>query len=203
MCNAYNIHPKTGAKDLDALVTEKILRLPSRLVRRSAAGVAVIRTDDGLEPAIMRWGFPHPKWKIVNNARSESLSRGMWVEPLERHRCLVPMSSFYEWQELPGGGKQPHELRHPDADWLWVAGLYQPTEEHGPCFATITTEPTPAVARVHDRLLAIVDFEEGMAFLRGEKSTFSPYPGPLLIEPCKSPLKSRKPKPDDPQGSLF
>lgn len=188
---------------MDALVTEKILRLPSRLVRRSAAGVVVIRAGDELEPEIMRWGFSHPKWKIVNNARSESLSRGMWVEPLARHRCLVPMSSFYEWQELPGGGKQPHELRRPDAEWLWVAGLYQPTEKHGPCFATITTEPTPEVARVHDRLLAVVNFEEGMAFLRAEKSSFSPFAGPLRIEPCESPLKSRKPKPDDAQGTLF
>lgn len=203
MCNAYTIHPKTGAKDLDAFVTEKILRLPSRLVRRSASGVVVIRARDELTPEIMRWGFPHPKWKIVNNARAESLSRGMWVEPFAQYRCLVPMSSFYEWQELPGGGKQPHELRHPDADWLWIAGLYQPTEEHGLCFATITTEPTREVARVHDRLLAIVDFEDGMAFLRGEKSGFSPFAGPLRIEPCESLLKSRKSKPDDPQGTLF
>lgn len=43
------------------------------------------------------------------------------------------MSEFYEWQALPFGKKQPHAFRHPDEQqWLWVAGLREPSERHGP-----------------------------------------------------------------------
>lgn len=203
MCNAYTLRPKVQAEDLDGIISAEIGKLPSPLVRRLGRGVAVKQVGGELVPEIMRWGFPHEKYKSVNNARSESLKRGMWVEPMAERRCLVPISSFYEWQELPGKIKKPYEIRIPDQPWLWVAGLHGQDETGGLCYATITTEPTAGFATIHDRLLAIVTFEDGLAFLRGEKSTFSPYEGPLQAVPCESPLKSKKSKPEDPQGTLF
>ncbi|RYD37857.1 MAG: hypothetical protein EOP85_17315 [Verrucomicrobiaceae bacterium] len=190
MCNAYTVRPRITASDHDN-VSEAVSRLPSPLVRRLGQGVAVKQIGDELIPEIMRWGFPHPQYKSVNNARTESLKRGMWVEPMAKNRCLVPISSFYEWQELPGKFKIPHEVRLPGQEWLWVAGLYGVDERGGPCYATITTEPTPEFARIHDRLLAIVTLEDGLAFLQGEMSTFTPYRGPLDVRICESPLKAK------------
>lgn len=203
MCNAYTVRAQIGQRDLEGIISTEIVKLPSPLVRRLGRGVVVKQAGDTLVPEIMRWGFPHEKYKSVNNARSESLRRGMWVEPMAERRCLVPISHFYEWQELPFNAKKPYEIRVPDQEWLWVAGLHGVDETGAPCYATITTEPTTAFSEIHDRLLAIVGFDEGLAFLRGEKSTFAPYEGPLAVTPCESPLKLKKPKPEDPQGQLF
>lgn len=203
MCNAYTVRPKVSAHGLDQLLSTEIARLPTPLVRRLGRGVVLRKSGDDLVPKTMRWGFPHPKYKSVNNARSENLKRGMWVEPMAERRCLVPISCFYEWRKFPGKSKQPYEIRIPDEDWLWVAGVYGHDEAGDPCYATITTEPTTAFATIHDRLLAIVGFEEGLAFLEGKKSTIAPYGGQLAVTPCESPLKRPRAEPDDPQGQLF
>ena len=203
MCNAYTVRPQVGAQELEGIVSTEVAKLPSSMVRRLGRGVVVKQTADGLAPSTMRWGFPHKKYKSVNNARSESLKRGMWVEPMAERRCLVPISHFYEWQELPGKLKKPYEIRVSGQEWLWVAGLHGFDETGFPCYATITTEPTPAFSAIHDRLLAIVSFDDGLAFLRGEKSIFQPYAGQLDTRPCESPLKVKKPEPEDPQGQLF
>jgi len=198
MCNTYNIR-NAGKKGWEKM-GEAVRKLEGRsLVRRGGAGLVVRRVKGELVPETMRWGFNHSQYKLVNNARSDSLKRpqGMWAESFSERRCLVPISEFYEWQERPHGGKQPYEFRKPDGSWLWVAGLYERTDK-GNNYATITTGPTPQVAEVHDRLLAIVEFEEGLAFLCGEKNDFTPYAGALDLRPCVSPL--RKPPL---QGELF
>lgn len=198
MCNTYNI--RDAGKREWGKIAEKVKGFKGApLVRRGGQGVVVRRVKGELVPETMRWGFDYTQYKLVNNARSDSLARpnGMWAEPLAERRCLVPISEFYEWQELPHGGKQPYEFRKPDGSWLWVAGLYEHTDR-GSNYATITTGPTPQVAKVHDRLLAIVEFEEGLAFLRGEKNDFTPYAGVLDLRPCVSPLR----KPPS-QGELF
>lgn len=34
------------------------------------------------------------------NARAEGLERSsLWNRPLNRHRCIVPISGYYEWQK--------------------------------------------------------------------------------------------------------
>jgi putative SOS response-associated peptidase YedK len=203
MCNAYTVTPKINAQELDLAISAEAAKLPSTLVRRLGTGLVVVSDGGDLRPQIMRWGFPHQEHKSVNNARSESLRRGMWVEPMESRRCLVPISTFFEWQELSKKAKQPYEFRVPQQHWMWVAGLYGDTEEAGLCYATITTEPPPKVVPIHDRLLAIMNFDEGLAFLRGEKSTFSPYEGPLQMDPCDSPLIVKKPPAKESQMRLF
>jgi putative SOS response-associated peptidase YedK len=54
----------------------------------------------------MRWGLisfgssgPDPK-RSTFNARCENLEKSnLWRTPLHKHRCLVPMSGFYEWRK--------------------------------------------------------------------------------------------------------
>ena len=84
---------------------------------------------------------------------------------------------------------------------MWVAGLFEHSDKYGPCYATITTEPPEWVVPIHDRMLAVVDFDDGLAFLRGETLPFGPYAGIIEAAPCESPLKRKGPGP--PQGELF
>ena len=151
----------------------------------------------------MRWGFERGFSDSINNARTDNLKSKVWEEAYEQRRCLVPISEFYEWQPLPFDKKQPHAFRHPDEDeWLWVAGLWEPSERHGGCYATLTTEPSAAMEPIHDRMLAIVGLDQGMEFLAGAELSSTPYEGPLSIMPCESPLKKQA-REDDPQRELF
>lgn len=198
MCNAYTVRSKVGARDLAALVSAEVSKLPSPLVRRTDPGVVVRLNDAGLLPATMRWGFHRPFSDAINNARSDNFSAPTWAESLRLRRCLVPISTFYEWQPQPGGGKQAFEFKRPDGEWLWVAGLFEHSDKYGLCYATITTEPPDWVVPIHDRMLAVVDFDAGLAFLRGETLPSGPYAGMIEAAPCESPLKRKGPGP--PQG---
>ena len=201
MCNAYTVRPKVGKRALDEVISAEMSRLPSPLVRRTGKGVVALLDGDTLVPATMRWGIRTPRFDSINNARADKLTSRTWADALENRRCLVPISTFYEWQELPHRAKQPYEFKRPDGDWMWVAGLHAPSEEYGSCYATITTGPPERFAAIHDRMLAVLDFETGMAFLRGGIPAFEPDAGVVTATPCASPLK-RKP-PEDPQGELF
>ena len=103
---------------------------------------------------------------------------------------------------MPFGKKQAHAFQHQDDDWLWVAGLWEESDEHGLCYATITTEPSSLVEPIHDRMLAIVGLQQGLNFIRGGKLEFAPYQGPLVVDACDSPLKKQGPD-EGLQGELF
>lgn len=204
MCNAYTVRPKVGALALEAVVSAEISKLPSPLVRRTGPGVVLLSNEAGPFPEIMRWGVHRSFGDAINNARSDKFSSPTWTESLKLRRCLVPVSTFYEWQHLPGGTKQAYEFRRPDGGWMWIAGLYERTSSHGACYATITTEPAPVVMAIHDRMLAVLNEEVAFAFLRGESLPFTPYAGEIVATSCESPLKQKaKPPKDDPQGELF
>lgn len=197
MCNAYFVRPKSGGKDLAKAVSSEISKLPSPLVRRTGKGVVVTMGIEGsLIPTTMRWGFNRPFSDAINNARSDKFDSPTWRESLASRRCLVPISTFYEWQELPNRRKQAFEFHRPDYDWMWVAGIFEDSEKYGPCYATITTEPPPWMLPIHDRMLSVLDFDMAEAFLRGETLPFKPYGGTLVAEPCESPLKRKPPERD-------
>ena len=203
MCNAYRVIPKRGSVGLDAAVSTAIRSLPSNLIRRSGPGVVVRMQDGDLLPCPMRWGFHRNFSDAINNARSDNLASSVWAEAFEARRCLVPISVFYEWQPLPNGRKQAFEFRRDDDEWMWIAGLWEDSEKHGPCYATITTEPSALVEPIHDRMLAVIDFTDGERFLRGEDLPFQPYGGPLVASACASPLKRTTPQGGGDQRELF
>lgn len=191
MCNAYTVRAKLGGSEIDALVSAGIAKLRASLVRRTGRGVVLRAEGGGLVAETMRWGFRRPFSEAINNARSDNLHSPIWKEAVAKRRCLVPISSFYEWQPLPLGGKQAYEFRRPDEEWMWVAGLYEDDEVLGRCYATLTTEPPGWVLPIHDRLLAIVDWLDGMRYLNGEMIPSCPYENTLIAKRCESPLKKR------------
>lgn len=134
MCNAYFVRPKLDTKSVFESLTAEDQRLESPLVRRTGPGVILVPKGADLEPQAMRWGCDRPWSKAINNARSNNFESSVWAEALRSRRCSVPISSYFEWQHLPGGSKQAHEILRPDGDWMWVTGRYEPSEPHGPCY---------------------------------------------------------------------
>lgn len=200
MCNTYRIIPKPGKREkLSGRISAEVEKLGSKLVRKSDPGVVVL-ADERVE--IMRWGFHRSFNPAINNARSDKMETGMWRDAIQSHRCVIPMSLFYEWGAGAGGRKQAHEFRNADDDFLWVAGIWEERPELGNCYSMVTTEAPPLMAPIHHRMPAVMFADEVATYLSVEaKWSFKPFAGDLLVTPCDSPLA--KPRDPDPQQELF
>jgi len=199
MCNTYVIRPKRGAQGLARRVSEATTELASALIRKSDPGV-IVRANGRVET--MRWGFHREFNPSINNARSDKLEGGMWRESFHERRCVIPMSVFYEWGPGSGGRKQAHEFRDPDGDFLWAVGIWEEHSEHGACFSMVTTAASPVMSPIHDRMPALLRPEKMNQWLACSGGwDFQPFAGPLVVEPCESPLATRRP--DGEQRELF
>ncbi|MEZ5216937.1 MAG: SOS response-associated peptidase [Ilumatobacteraceae bacterium] len=126
--------------------------------------------------APFHWGLV-PTWakdlKVGNrmiNARAETVAEKSAFKPLlKKHRCLVPMSGFYEWRAGSADGpltkagkpmKQPMFIARPDGEPLVVAGLWatwrdRSAGEEAPWLHSctlITTSANDTMAPIHDRM---------------------------------------------------
>ena len=97
------------------------------------------------------------------NARAETLA-SKFRRTFERRRCLVPADGFYEWEKLDGGGKQPWFIHRADGAPMVFAGLWEvwkpegASEEDEPLrtCSIITTSANDLLARIHDRMPAVI-----------------------------------------------
>ena len=186
MCNTYRISPKAGDKRAYVMrVNDVASGITRKLVRKTDAA-PVIRADGAV--TMMRWGGHRSFQTAINNARCERLASGMWSEAYRERRCLIPMSSYYEWSG--DGRKQAYEICNLGDDWLWAAGLWEENAQHGLCYSMITTNATAAVCHIHDRMPALLTPEETERWLSGESEwSFTPFTGQLIATPCQSPLR--------------
>lgn len=109
--------------------------------------------NGGCIPQVYKWGFPKFRGPgVVINARAETvLEKPMFRHSMERSRCAVPTSGFFEWD----GNKQKYLFRMPGQTELYLAGIYN-VFQGTPCFVILTTEANESVAGVHTRMPVIV-----------------------------------------------
>ncbi|MBI4884960.1 MAG: SOS response-associated peptidase [Actinobacteria bacterium] len=142
---------------------------------------AVVADSDG-ERALrsFHWGLV-PSWakdiKIGSrmiNARAETIAEKPAFKGLfKKHRLLIPMDGFYEWQQGQAGGpltkagkpaKTPMFIHRADGSPLAVAGLWAAWRDRaaGPeapwlhSCTVITTSANTTMAPVHDRMPVIL-----------------------------------------------
>ena len=121
----------------------------------------------GRHVGAMRWGLV-PPWADSPdqgprpiNARAETLlTKRVFADALGMgHRCLVPVSGFFEFKATPEG-KQPYLLTAPDGFPLAMAGLWSRWSRAGAepvvTFTIITTAANEDVAPLHDRMPVIL-----------------------------------------------
>jgi putative SOS response-associated peptidase YedK len=118
------------------------------------------------ELVMMKWGLvPHRVTDIQTaqrpiNARSESLSENpSFAKLLINNRCLVPASGFFEWKK-EGSKRIPFYFHLQKAPLFAFAGLYDQWADHEGnllfTYTIITTEPNERVAKIHNRMPAIL-----------------------------------------------
>ena len=136
------------------------------------------------EARLMRWGLV-PRWakdlKVsyrMINAKAENLTTSRAYAPLIgkfRHRCLIVADGFYEWMraEDPKQPRQPWRFTVDGGEPFAFAGICTRKEweeegngvEDGWLYSCtiVTTTPNELVAKVHDRMPAILPGPEAEA----------------------------------------
>lgn len=194
MCTAYRI----GRVALPKLTGQAMADYPLEEVLMRPTHHAQILRADG-EWATMRWGFSRPWSKAIVNSRDDKLDGSVWKDAWQNRRCLLPMTSYYEWSG-PTGNKTTHHFTPASGDLFWAAGIWEESTEHGLCYSMITCGPNALVERVHDRMPALLLPEQKEAFLHRERHSFHPPPEMLRLEsPAFNPLRPTAPI----QGELF
>ena len=106
------------------------------------------------------WGFP-VKDSLVINARSESaIVKPMFSESLLSRRCLIPASSFYEWDNY----RNKVSFTVPELTFFFLAGIWwlYPDSER---FVVLTTAANESMAPVHDRMPVLIDRSDAKRWL--------------------------------------
>jgi len=162
---------------------------------------------------LIKWGLiPHScadpnGGRRPINAKAESVSR----LPTFRHayalrRCIVPVDGFFEWRAIKGArAKQPYAIAMKDGSPFGLAGLWENwrnpnTGEWERTFAIITVPSNQLVAKIHNRMPAILDPGSYDRWLSTEPDPYDlliSYPSePITMWPIST--RVNKPENDDP-----
>ena len=141
----------------------------------------VVADEDGdRRVEAFQWGLV-PVWakeakigaKMIN-ARAETVAeKPAYKGVFKKHRCLIPMDGFYEWQAGTEGGpvtakgkpaKQPMFIHRVDGEPLAVAGLWsawrdKAAGDEAPWLHTttvVTTSANGTMRPIHDRMPVIL-----------------------------------------------
>lgn len=137
---------------------------------------------------MLRWGLI-PFWakdKSMGNrcfnARGETAAtKASFKEPMQRRRCLIPASGFFEWTKV-GKARQPTYIHFVDNLGAF-AGLWDLWK--GPDGAPIvscsivTTTPNELVAHLHDRMPVVVSPKDYATWL--DPTTSSDHVRSLIV----------------------
>jgi putative SOS response-associated peptidase YedK len=158
-----------------------------------SAMMHVIVRHERTEAVTMKWGLISHLVKNVNtsaypiNARAESLmERPVFSSLLEKNRCLVPASRFYEWK-TEGKRTVPFYIHLKKDSLFAIAGLHDVWNDMSgiahQTYTIITTTPNELIAPLHDRMPAILKREDEERWLSGDplsrgdlKKILAPYP---------------------------
>lgn len=179
MCGRYAIN-QTGRHLAATYVVDWIGEPPPlpryNIAPQTEAPVLRTRRDGSLALDVQRWGLI-PYWakdatiaRRTVNARSETAATTpAFRTALERRRCIVPASGFYEWKGL-AGRKVPYWLHPGENGLLDLAGVWEswrPAPDAPPVrtFAILTTAANPDVQALHDRMPLVLAPEDRAAWL--------------------------------------
>jgi putative SOS response-associated peptidase YedK len=118
---------------------------------------AVFSPDRSLMLKPMIWGFSElhgkPLPSLIFNSRLDTILSGSHLgNYLIHHRCIIPVSGFYEWN-----GKQPYFIKNTE-DILCLAGVFVHDEGGLKCSVT-TVDSVGFLKNIHHRMPLILNDE--------------------------------------------
>jgi putative SOS response-associated peptidase YedK len=175
--------PFAGLRDHPAFAKVNYNTSPSQTVAVERIG------PNGPEIVAMRWGFdryerdgtlaPRP----AHNARVEGYKRTPPFADAWKNgrRGIQLIQGYYEWRATESGKKVPYYIRPKDQGEVFgLAALWAENEAGLLMCAHITMPPNATLAKIHERMPAILRAEDHEAWLSGTQeeaaACLKPYP---------------------------
>jgi putative SOS response-associated peptidase YedK len=126
-----------------------------------------------------RWGLV-PRWakdaklgaRLINARAETAAEKPAYRDAFRRRRCLVPADGFFEWSGSGRSPRQPWYISRPDAACFAIAGLHErwrrPEGDWLETCVLLTTDGSPQLAAIHDRMPLILDSGEWSLWLDPE-----------------------------------
>lgn len=201
MCGRYGL-TATAENLTDAYAVDEILteHHPRYNIAPTQEAPVLLEDPRGRRIESFRWGLvprgaesPSVGGRMIN-ARSETVAtrpafRDAWRDG---RRCLVLADGFYEWQQRGPARRErvPYWIRMADGRPFGFAGLW---ERWGPAhaplhtFTILTTDPSPLIRPIHDRMPVVLDRERWTRWIDPDAAPaavtdlLAPYPGADLV----------------------
>jgi putative SOS response-associated peptidase YedK len=166
MCGRFELHanPQLLAEKYEADISQ--VKDWTAHYNVSPSQPAPVLFGDGQEREFQfaRFGMRPDWWKQRGrdfiNLRAETIKeKPFFRRQLEQHRCLLPVSGFYEWKPA-GKFKQPYRFAATKEDGLLsLACIWEVDQILGHdqvCFAILTGPPNSVAKPIHDRMPIIL-----------------------------------------------
>ncbi|HUQ71816.1 MAG TPA: SOS response-associated peptidase [Planctomycetaceae bacterium] len=217
MCNRINqyVTPSQLQEFFDVLRAPEYQ--PRYLVNPTDPLLFLVDGDQGREGRIGSWGFStrwSPTEVVFNSRAGEIFKTPMWKKVILEQRCLVPVASYYEYQDIGRRRKPRWHIRLRSNEPMGLAGVFNDRGE----VSVLTTEPNAEQGKIHDRMPvilppgdwrgyldptkhvadAILPFlrtaPDGSLVLQAVKPSNKDWPvdSPHWIEPCGPPVIERQ-----------
>ena len=175
MCNLYSLTKGQQAiRELTRAMHDRAGNLPPMPGIFPDYVAPIVRTGpEGRELAMARWGMPSPIFALkgrtidpgvtnVRNVKSPHWRR--WLSP--PHRCVVPFTSFSEYETTTEGKKQPVWFAADESrPIMFFAGIWtnwtsvrkvQEGEVIADLFAFLTTDANGVVGPIHPKAMPVI-----------------------------------------------
>lgn len=175
MCNLYSLtRGQAAIREIARAMVDRTGNLPPLPGIFPDYPAPIVRNGaEGRELSLARWGMPSPVFALkgrktdpgVTNVRNVSSPHWRrWLGP--DSRCLVPFTSFSEYETLPDGTKQPVWFALADDRPLaFFAGIWtrwtsvrklKEGETTNDLFAFLTSDANAEVGAIHPKAMPVI-----------------------------------------------
>jgi putative SOS response-associated peptidase YedK len=175
MCNLYSLTKGQAAiREMARAMVDHTGNLPPLAGILPDYPAPIVRNGaEGRELSLARWGMPSPVFALkgrktdpgvtnVRNVASPHWRRWLGLES----RCVVPFTSFSEYETLPGGEKRPVWFAlDDDRPLAFFAGIWtrwtsvrkvKEGETTNDLFAFLTCEANAEVGAIHPKAMPVI-----------------------------------------------